>query len=277
MRVLFADSFSSRPCARFILALNVFLLIATGGITVTANAAESVFPFRTGEKMTFEAKWSFIPVGEAVLEVMPVKIINGIRARHFLMTVNTNKFADVFYKIRDRFDSYTDMGMTRSVLYKKLQQGKSKRDAVANFDWKKGEVQYTNFDNKKAPIKLLPGSFDPLSIFYFFRMHDLEKNKEIKTAVTDGKKCVVGKARVIRREKIKLKSGTYDTYLVELETKHIGGVFEKSKHAKLQVWVTADALRIPVKVKSRVIVGSFVAELIKAEKTGQDTARVSRR
>jgi hypothetical protein len=42
-------------------------------------------------------------------------------------------------------------------------------------------------------------------------------------------------------------------------------VFKKSKDAKLQIWVTADARRIPVKIKSKVAVGSFVGELMSVE------------
>jgi len=72
----------------------------------------------------------------------------------------------------------------------------------------------------------------------------------------------------VKREKIKVASGTYDTFLVEPDLQHIGGVFEKSKDAKLKIWVTADKRRIPVKIKSKVIVGSFVAELISAEGIG---------
>ncbi|MGB6013056.1 MAG: DUF3108 domain-containing protein, partial [Desulfobacterales bacterium] len=78
------------------------------------------------------------------------------------------------------------------------------------------------------------------------------------------KKCVIGELSVIKRETLKLKSGTYDTYLIEPELKHIGGVFEKSKNAKIQLWVTADKRRIPVKIKSKVVVGSFVGELVSA-------------
>jgi hypothetical protein len=53
--------------------------------------------------------------------------------------------------------------------------------------------------------------------------------------------------------------------LVEPDLKHVGGVFKKSKNAKLRIWVTADARRIPVKIESEVIVGSFVGELVSAE------------
>jgi len=61
-----------------------------------------------------------------------------------------------------------------------------------------------------------------------------------------------------------LSIGTYDTFLIEPEIEHVGGVFEKSKNAKIQVWVTADRRRMPVKIKSKVVVGSFVGELVSA-------------
>jgi len=93
----------------------------------------------------------------------------------------------------------------------------------------------------------------------------LREGIELEAPVTDGKKCVMGKAKVIRRETIRVRGVAYDTFLVEPGLEHIGGVFEKSKNAKLLVWVTADEACIPVRVKSEVIVGSFVAELISVE------------
>ena len=104
-----------------------------------------------------------------------------------------------------------------------------------------------------------------MSVFYAFRFFDLKENNALEVPVTDGKKCVIGEAKVIRRETIKVESGTYDTYVVEPDLKHVGGVFKKSKNAKFRIWVTADARKIPVKIESEVIVGSFVGELISAE------------
>ena len=54
-----------------------------------------------------------------------------------------------------------------------------------------------------------------------------------------------------------MQNVTYDTYLIEPELKHVGGVFEKSKDAKIQLWVTADEHRIPVKIASKVAIGHF--------------------
>ena len=223
-------------------------------------------PFYPGEKLTYRLKWNFIPAGEAVLEVLPTVTINGVKSYHFVLTVKSNSFLDLFYKVRDRIDAYSDLDMTHSILYRKKQkEGKTIRNVVVDFDWGKKEAQYSNFYKKRKPISILPGSFDPLSVFYYSRYIDLEKNREIRRAVTDGKRCVIGIAKVIKREKIKLKNGTYDTYLLEPDLKHLRGVFEKSKNAKIRLWVSADKSRIPVKITSKVIVGSFIGELISAK------------
>ncbi len=252
-------------CLRLLRAFIFSAIVVISLIAATLEANENVLPFSPGEKLTFRLKWVFIPVGEAVLEVLPVEPLNGLNTYHFLLTAKTNTFFDNLYKVRDRIDAYTDVEMTRSVLYKKKQrEGKTKRDIVVNFNWQKSQAQYSNFDKKQAPIELLPGSFDPLSVFYFMRFFGLKK-AELQHPVTDGKKCVIGKATVIKRETIKVESKTYDTYLIEPELKHIRGVFEKSKNASIQLWVTADRRHLPVKIKSKVVVGTFVGELVTAE------------
>jgi len=250
---------------RWLVTFVVITAITMFSLSVNIEAGENDFPFNPGEKLTFQLKWTFIPAGEGVLEVLPLETIDGVKAYHFLLTVKSNSFIDHFYKVRDKIDAYTDIEMTHSILYKKKQQeGKTHRDIVVNFDWRNNKAVYSTLKEKRPPIDILPGSFDPLSAFYFVRLFDLEKKSAIERPVTDGKKCIIGKAAVIKRETLKLASGTYDTFLIEPEIEHVGGVFEKSKDAKIQVWVTADHRRIPVKLKSKVVVGSFVGELVSA-------------
>lgn len=249
--------------------VTAFLVIIA--LVTHTEASERAYPFSPGEKLTFRVKWSFIPAGEGILEILPMERINGVQSYHFVMTTRTYPFIDLLYKARDRIDAYTDAAMTHSILYKKRKEGKSKRNVVVNFDWGKPEAQYSNFGKKSNPIPVKPGSFDPLSVFYALRLHALRENMEIQVPVTDGKRCVMGKAKIIRRETVKVASGTYDTFLAEPELRHIRGVFKKSKNAKLQIWVSADHRRIPVRIRSKVSVGSFVAELIAAENLGPET------
>ncbi len=219
-------------------------------------------PFYPGEKLTFTLKWEMIPAGKAVLEVRPIKTIQGEEAYHFVMTAKTNSFVDMFYKVRDRIESFTSLDMSRSLMYKKKQrEGDHKRDILVQFNWEQQKAQYSNRGKRKDPIPVLPGSFDPLSALYYTRLADMKDGMTITRPVTDGKKNVMGVVNVIKRETIEVNGKDYETYLVEPDTKDLGGVFKKSDDARIQLWITADNRRIPVKIKSKVVVGSFVGEL----------------
>ena len=247
-----------------IFILSTILIVSSEHIDAAA-ATEDTFPFSQGEKLTFKLNWGIIPAGDVVLEVLPIETKNGIDSYHFSMTIKSTPFIDVFYKVRDRIDSYVDLDMTHSLLYTKNQhQGRHKREVVVDFNWAKNEASYSNYGKKRKPISILPGSFDPLAVFYYSRLFKLQENSVVEIPVTDGKKCVIGIGRVIKRETLKLSSGTYDTFLIEPDLKHVGGVFKKSKNAKIKLWVTADSRRMPVKIKSKVKIGSFTGKLVDA-------------
>ena len=224
------------------------------------------YPFKPGERLTFVLRWGFIHAGEAVLEVQPMSEVGGQPVYHFVMTARSNNFIDNFYKVRDRIDAYADAGMQHSVHFaKKQREGNYKRDVVVTFDWTEKQAQYANKGKKDDPISLMPGSFDPLSAFYFIRSMEMQPGSKISQPITDGRKNVVGEAKVIKRETINVGGQPYDTFLIVPDLKHVGGVFKESKNAKMQIWVTADHRRIPVRLKSKVVVGSFVGELVKVE------------
>lgn len=247
----------------WIFLLLILILLGESLIPYISHANERKPAFYPGEKLIFHITWSRIPAGEAVLEVGPITTINGVDCYHFVMTAKTNSFVDHFYKVRDRIDAYADISMNRSILLKQKQrEGRSKRNILVEFDWDKNQAHYSNYGQKRAPITIQPGTFDPLSSFYYTRLFDWNNHKELERPVTDGKKNIMGRARLIKKETITVPSGTYDTFLFEPDIKHIGGVFEKSKEAKIEIWVTADERRIPVRLKSKVVVGSFVGELV---------------
>jgi hypothetical protein len=243
-----------------------YLFILLGVLQGSPAAAEETsIPFRPGEKLIFELKWTVIPAGEAALEVMPFTKIKGEDTYHYVLTAKTNQLLDSVYKVRDRIDGYTDLGITRSVYFSQRQrEGNTKKNVVVKFDWNTQTAEYTELikQAKKHPIELMPGTFDPLSIFYYARMLSLQIGEEMQRPVTDGKKCVMGKAIIVRREKIIVPAGEFDTFLMVPDLQHVGGVFKKSKDAKIELWVSADNRRLPVRLKSKVVVGSFTGELI---------------
>jgi len=265
MRILLQNVFQNRYHWKKIsaIALVVFFLM-TVALSKSPESFAEELPFSPGEKLTLKVKWGFITAGEAILEVLPTEVIGGVQAHHFALTLRTSPFVDLFYKVRDRIDSFTDMGMSHSLLYKKKKQGDSKKDIVVNFDWGKKDVQYSNFGEKRTPIPLLPRSLDPLSVFYAFRAMNFEKGNEIKRAVTDGKRCIVGRLNIVKKEQIRFGSKVFDTYMVEPDLEQVDGIFEKKEEVSLKIWVTADSFHIPLRIKSSVFVGNFVADLVSA-------------
>ena len=260
---------------RTILFISFIALILS--FAADSTAADGDQPaFFPGERLKFKLKWGFIPAGEAELEVMPIETINGVKTYHFVMKARTNSFIDKIYKYRSRIDAYADLEMTHSLLYlKKTQERKSTKEVRVQFDWEKNEAHYRRvkirpgrtpkISNRDQRTALLPGSFDPLSIFYYTRLTQLGNNSLIEYPVTDGKKCVVARADIVKRVNIKVHGKNYDTFLVQPDLKHLEGVFNKSKNAKIHLWVTADRRRLPVRMKSRVFVGSFTGELVSIE------------
>jgi hypothetical protein len=223
---------------------------------------EAVIPFCPGERLSYVLKWGVIPVGTAVFEVLDGTADMGTPAYWFRLTIKSYPVVDLVYKVRDCAESYTDSTVSHALYYKQKQrEGRHSRDVAVKFDWDHSTAHYFNKGKQEHSIRLLPGTFDPLSIFYAFRLHPLKDALKVKQPVTDGKKLVLGRAQVIRREKVKVEAGEFDTYLIQPELKHIGGVFEKSKDAKLNVWVTADDRRIVAKIRSKVVVGHFTGEL----------------
>ena len=254
-------------CRAAAVCVVVWLFIA--GTAWSAEAPFSTQAFQPGERLTFILKWTIIPAGEAVLEVLPQEHMAGINAHHFVLTARSNAFVDAFYMVRDRIDAWADSAMHRSLLYRKKQhEGSTRRDITVTFDWGEMTAQYINHGEVREPIPITTGPFDPLSIFYWSRSADLVAGGRIQRSVTDGKKHVMGVADVIRRETVTVPAGTFDTFLIEPDLAHVGGVFEKSPDAKVQLWVSADYRRLPVKLKSKVIVGSFSGELVSVAGSG---------
>ena len=180
----------------------------------------------------------------------------------FVLMVRTTSWADTFYRVRNRIESYTDARVTKSHHYLKHQQeGKRQREIVVTFDWDSSEAQYSNFGEKLAPIELLENSHDPFSVLFAYRLKEFTLGSNIKIPVSDGKKTLVADIAVLERERIKVKAGRFDCLHVRPDTKDLGGVFSKSKDSSIDLWFSDDEHKMIVKMSSSVSVGRFKVEL----------------
>ncbi len=247
--------------------LVVFLLTFLGQLFLTSDitqAADPPPPFQPGEKFTYKAKWGRIAAGDVTIEVLPWETVNGVKAYHFVMVTKTNSVVDLAYKIRERQDSYVTADLAHSILYKKRTEGKYPRDVIVNFDWDKREATRSNFGEKMAPITIVPGTFDPLALFFVIRLQNLKENSMFEIPITDGDSNILVQATVTKREKIQLYGKTYDAFEVipNMERLISDKVVKKSDNPELKIWFSADDKKIPVKIRSKARVGYFDFDLV---------------
>lgn len=256
-------TFRKRKNGLPIILVMLFSIFCTPAFSeITANPKNN-FCFKPGEKLSYKLCWGLIPAGFAELSVEPPKELDGETALHFLLTIRTNSFMDHIYKVRDRIESFTDLELDNSLLYIKNQhEGKTIRNISVNFDLENHTATHINSWEKREPIPISEKTLDPLASLFYVRNQPLSEGLEITRPVTDGKKNVLGVARVIKREKIQVGDIEYDTFVVEPDLKDVRGVFEKSDKSKLTLWISADDRRQVVKIKSKVVVGSFTGTLI---------------
>jgi hypothetical protein len=248
---------------KFVAAFLLLALIALNGYD-DSEAVQEALPFNPGEKFIYQAKWSSIPAGEASIEILPFETVNGTKAYHFVMKTKTNAMIDPFYIIRDREDSYADVNMTHTLLYLKQALGKHPRNIKVTYDWRKMTATHVNFGKTSKPISIVPGTFDPVALFFVIRTKNLKTGNVLEIPITDGKTNFVVKASIIRREKIAVGSKVYDTYVVIPDMERLEKALERKDKSKLKIWFTADEKKVPVKIESQAVIGSFVFELVSA-------------
>ncbi len=213
--------------------------------------------FREGEKLTFAVKYGFVTAGIAVMSVPKVKKMLGRNVYNIMFEVNSVPTFDWIFKVRDRYETYLDVeGLFPWRFEQHIREGKYSRDFSAFFD------------HKKLKAKTSEGEFpipkyvnDIVSAFYFARTIDYSKMKtgeSIKLYNFYKDKTYDLDVRYVGKERVTVSAGTFDCVIVEPIIKE-GGLFKTE--GSIFIWMTDDKIKMPVKVKTKIIIGSIDAEL----------------
>ena len=219
------------------------------------------FPFTTGEKLEYDISWGFIPVGTATLAI---NLITEAPKKYWQInfSVSTNDFADAFYKVRTRVRSEVDYSFSKSLYYSKNQQeGKTVKSIEVKFDYDQQLCFYSENSRENKPLSIDGNVFDPLSIVYAFRLHPHKTGERKVISTCDGKKSLAISIKVGEKDQVRVPLGKFTTHSATPEMKNLSGVFKKSPKGILRVWYSVEDNRIPVLIKSKVVVGSFTAKL----------------
>jgi hypothetical protein len=222
----------------------------------TAPPAELPLPFAPGEELRFTVKFGPVRAGEARLSVHGPETVDGQVAYRFRSTAESSRFFSTFFPVKDRVESVWSVDLRLPLRFEKhIREGKYAKDAGMRFDHGQKRATYTN--GKSFPFP--EGSQDVLSAFYFVRSQPLAPGMLLVVPNhTDGKNYPV-QVRVLRRETVTVPAGTFACVVVEPLLKS-AGLFKQE--GNLTIWLTDDARRMPVLMKSKVAVGSIAAEFV---------------
>ncbi|HER44336.1 MAG TPA: DUF3108 domain-containing protein [Candidatus Eisenbacteria bacterium] len=226
-------------------------------------------PYGEGEHLVFAIQYGLIYAGDATLEIRNIAVIDSVRTYHVISTARTNKAFDIVFKVRDRVESFIDYENLFSLRFEKhLREGKFKKDEEVEFDQQQHLARYAD---KTVPIP--PNTQDFLSALYYVRTLDIEVGQAIAMANHTGGKNYPIYVKILGRERVTVPAGTFDCIVVEpvLQTT---GIFEHK--GKLTIWLTDDTLKMPVLMRSKVVIGAFEA-VLKSYRTSDEPPRILRR
>ncbi len=244
----------------FLLSILALVILFFGGMTLTPvddfrkleNKA-----FKVGEKLTFDVKYGFVTAGIATFYIPKIKRISGRDAYHVTFEVNTVPSFDWMYKVRDRYETYLDYeGLFPWRFEQHIREGSFSRDFSAFFDQRKGKAK-----TSEGEYDIPKYVNDIVSALYLARTFDYSKLKpddRINLKNFYKNKVYDLDVKYHGKETVEVPAGKFDCIIVEPLVQE-GGLFKSE--GSILVWMTNDVLKIPVKVKTKVIIGAIDGEL----------------
>jgi hypothetical protein len=233
------------------------LVSAQGGPSKDDFRQHKNTAFKEGEKLTFDVKYGFVTAGIATMQIPKIKRISGRDAYHVTFEVNTVPSFDLFYKVRDRYETYIDVeGIFPWRFEQHIREGKFSRDFSAFFDQRKGKAK-TRDGEYDIPKYVL----DIVSAFYYARTLDYSNYKigdRIPLQNFYKNKVYDLDVKYLGKETIEVPAGKFDCVIVEPLVKE-GGLFKNE--GSIIVWLTDDEVKMPVRVKTKVVVGAIDSDL----------------
>ncbi len=226
--------------------------------------------FGPGEKLTYTVRYGFVKGGEGCFSVVDT-VIDGRHTNHVTVAGRTTGVADFFYEVRDSYETFLDRETQLPVLSKRnIKEGRYRYNDVVSYDrdnnlmnkWVKKRNNPVETKIQEAPERIM----DIVGAFYHARNNAFDSRLMVgdtiyyKTFFSN--EVFDLNIRYDGTENLKTPLGTKTCYKFTPVTE-VGRSFKSSED--MHLWITADANRVPVRIKFDMAVGSFTIDLIKAE------------
>ena len=220
----------------------------------------SVRPFQAGEQFTYEISWLNITAGTAVMTVGDAGTDGGRVLEKLITTAQSRPVITKFFPVDNRVESLLDPAtLLPEHLFFKRREGKKKEDIEYTFHQKEGKVTVVKGGTTDT-LEMPPGTQDVISCLYYVRSKlTLQTGASLTMNVHHDKKTHKLDVRVEEIETVDGSWGKVEAARVLVVMPFQGLFLNKGN---IQVWLTNDDRRIPVRMKAKVIIGSIVADLV---------------
>jgi hypothetical protein len=215
--------------------------------------------FQAGEVLTYKLKYGFITAAEATIRVSnSPQQFDGKPTYKLTVDAQTSGTFDVFYKIRDHYDSYIDKTQLTPYFYQEnIREGKYRRQDKARFTQSTRKV-VSNRGTFTGPTHQ---TFDLVSAYYFARSLDISRMKigdKFALNYFLGDEISQLQIEYVGKEVVKSKLGTIRCLKFSPSIQP-GRIFRKD--SRLYLWITDDGNRVPVKAEVEILVGAVTMEI----------------
>lgn len=226
-----------------------------GPSAVHPAAATSRRKIFAGERATYDLRLGGRSVGSGSLEVLGEERVDGHATMHTTLQVSGGV---LFAKVNDRFDSWIDPEHLFSRRFVQDQQELTRR-RYREYAMSPEEKTFTQLDNGEQSALGSSQPLDDVSFLFYARTLPLVVGDvdTLSRYFKPGHDVIL---RVLRKERVTVPAGTFETVVVQPTITNVGGLFGQGGQA--EVYFTDDAARTIVQIKSRVpVVGSLSLHL----------------
>lgn len=225
-------------------------------------------PFRVGEVVTHEVSYFKTTAGTLQMKVEPMVAVNGRKAYNFVTEIKTSSMYSRLYSVDDRVETFVDFEtLVPRVFALHVKETSQLREARMLFDektnratyWEKKVTEKSGEQEKKLAWDILPYSQNVFSAIFYMRNFQWEPGKEIAFRVADDEQNLIFKGKCLRREKIDTELGEKDALVIQPQIilkgkfKPVGDIF---------IWLSDDEHKYPLRIESKIKIGTLVSEVI---------------
>jgi hypothetical protein len=231
---------------------------------------DGVDPYKPGEKIVFNISYNWhavqTDVAKGVLTV-DQQTLNGEKVWHTALNMQTAPFFDVFFKIRETFESWFGLkGVEPRKFHRDSKEGDYHAINDYIYDRKAGKIHASvaYWDNEKETLDIPYGdcTYDVTALFYYARRMDfpnLKPGTVYKVSIAIDKEVQTANLTYIGLENKYIRGvGTIAARKFGLSLKK-GEVFEGNQDAYL--WFSDDDNRVPIAFMAPLKVGAMNGRL----------------